>query len=229
MKLGIMQPYFLPYIGYWQLMNAVDEYVILDEVNYIKGGWINRNRILVDNQPHMLTLPVHKASSFKRINETHLEGIPEKLARTIEFAYHKAPYYKETKHLLDQVLSCPETNLAKFLANSIKLIASRLNIRAKIQLSSELDHDFSCKGQDRVLDICRRKGASVYLNAIGGQALYSRDAFADQGIQLGFVQSTLCPYPQFGGPFVPGLSILDCLMFNNLDDMAKLLSSFTII
>lgn len=224
-----MQPYFLPYIGYWQLMNAVDEYVVLDEVNYIKGGWINRNRILVNNQPHMLSLPLEKASSFKKINETNLQGIPDKIEKTIEFAYHKAPYYKETKHLVDQVLSCSETNLSKFLLNSIKLIAVRLDIQTKILLSSELDHDPTCKGQDRVLDICRREGARVYLNAIGGQTLYSRESFADQGIQLGFVKPTLLPYPQFGGPFVPGLSILDFLMFNNPNEVAKHLSSFEVI
>ena len=118
MKLGIMQPYFFPYIGYWQLLNAVDEYVIFDDVNYINRGWINRNRILVNGEPQYINLQLTGASQNKLINEIEVACDPsfaKKRLRTLEQSYGKAPFYQDTMALVTDILDDPEKNLAKYL------------------------------------------------------------------------------------------------------------------
>lgn len=229
MKLAIMQPYFLPYLGYWQLMHLVDEFVILDDVNFIKRGWVNRNRILLNGKEHLITLPLSHASIFKKINEHELLDIPEDLSRTVCLAYHKAPFFKEVNEVFLAIIHCPSKNLSRFLAHSINCIADYLGLQTRFLVASELEHDQSLKAQDMILDICQRRRASEYYNAIGGTALYSREKFAEHGIKLGFVNPILPIYPQFGQPFVPGLSILDVLMFNPPDKVACFLKSFQIV
>lgn len=229
MKIGIMQPYFLPYIGYWQLMNLVDRYVILDDVNYIKRGWVNRNRILLNGADHMITLPLAKADAFKRINENMLAEIPPNLEKTISLAYHKAPNYALIAPLVHDIFSCSEKNLSLFLIKSIKLVAAYLGIEAEILLASETGHDSSLKGQNMILDICKRQGGTEYYNAIGGTALYSKELFAENGVRLGFVKPNLLEYKQFGAPFVSGLSILDLLMFCSKEELDRQLESYEIV
>ena len=158
MKLGIMQPYFLPYIGYWQLLNAVDKYVIYDDVNFIKGGWINRNRILVNGQPKYFNIPMLGASSFKLINEISVNTDPslaEKNLRIIENTYRKAPYYSNIYPLIKDILNCGETRLASFVTYSISTICRYLDIKTELLISSALDKDCGLKGQDKVLAICK--------------------------------------------------------------------------
>ena len=229
MKVAIMQPYFLPYIGYWQLMSLVDRYVILDDVNYIKRGWVNRNRILLNGTDHMVTLPLAKADAFKKINENMLADIPPNLEKTIALAYHKAPNYVNVAPLVHDILSCPEKNLARFLTNSIRLVASYIGIETEFLVASETEHDPSLKAQDMILDICMRQGATEYYNAIGGMELYSKELFSHNGIRLGFVRPRLLEYQQFGASFIPGLSILDVLMFCSKDELARQLASFEIV
>lgn len=126
MRIGIMQPYFIPYLGYWQLMNVVDQYVIYDDVNFIKGGRINRNKILINNVGQNVNLLLHKASPNKLINEITLiddeKKSRKKMMRTFEMAYHKAPYWDEIKILLDGILDYSDLNLAYFLKNSLRLL-----------------------------------------------------------------------------------------------------------
>lgn len=229
MKLGIMQPYFLPYIGYWQLMNAVDEYVVYDDVNYIKGGWINRNYLLLHGKPHLFTLPLLSASSFARICEISMAPIPDKLFKTIEQAYGKAPYYGPTCDLLKKIFRFPSNNLSQFLFNSIQTVASFLGMKTKFHLASSMDISHEVHAQERVLLICSMLHASEYYNAIGGQELYSREVFCQADIRLRFLQPNPIEYPQSSGPFIPNLSILDVLMFNPVENVKHMLLKYVLV
>ena len=186
MKLGIMQPYFFPYLGYWQLINAVDKYVVYDDVTYIKGGWINRNNILLNNSSHLITLSLVNSSSFKNINEIEItrDSIKlEKLLKTIKVAYMKAPHYKEIMPIIEKLVRT-NTNIAKLNFNSIIEINKYLNIQTEILLSSQIKKDNKLKAQDKVIHINEILGADTYYNAIGGQTLYSKEIFKENGINL---------------------------------------------
>ena len=229
MTLGIMQPYFMPYIGFWQLMAAVDTYVIYDDVNYIKKGWINRNNILVNNDKQMFTISLNGASQNKLINEITIADDFTKLRKTIHMAYHKAPYYNEVVALLDKIFSYQSSNLADFIANSIELVCQYLDIQTKIIMSSDIEKDNSLKGQDKILEICKLLNADTYYNAIGGQELYDKSVFEKENIKLCFLKSDIPEYSQYKNAFVPGLSIIDVLMFNSPIEVKQMLTNYKLI
>lgn len=232
MKLGIMQPYFFPYIGYWQLMNYVDQYVIYDDVNFIKGGWINRNRILNHGKVQFFNLTMKGASPNKRINQIEIETderIIRKNLRMIENCYGKAPYYKQTYELIRDMMFYKDSNLAGFLANSIMRMAEYLNMNTKFILSSRMEKNNDLRGQDKVIHICRLLGADEYDNASGGRELYDYDSFEKQGICLKFIETGDISYQQFGGEFVPNLSMIDVLMFNSREKVKEYLRKFDLI
>ncbi len=226
MIVAIMQPYFFPYIGYWQLLCAADTFVVYDDVNYIKQGYINRNSILVGNEAQKITLEVIGASSNKLINEVQVGGNAKKLLKGIEQAYKKAPQYEKVFPLIQNILENPEKNLAKFLGNSIQKISTYLNIDVKILYSSEIEKNCSLKAQDKILDICQQLGVTHYVNAIGGQELYSKEAFKSKNLELNFIQTELIEYKQFKNEFVPYLSIIDIMMFNSKKDIQNMLNNY---
>ncbi len=232
MKLGIMQPYFFPYIGYWQLMNHVDQYVIYDDVNFIKGGWINRNRILNHGKVQFFNLTMKGASPNKLINQIEIETderVTRKNLRMIENCYGKAPYYKQTFELICDIMLYKDSNLAGFLANSIMRMAEYLGMNTKFVISSDLEKNNELRGQEKVIHICRLLGADEYYNASGGQKLYDYDSFEKQGIRLKFIDTGGVFYQQFEEGFMPNLSIIDVLMFNSLEDTKAYLNKFRII
>ena len=232
MKVGIMQPYFLPYIGYWQLINAVDKYVIYDDVNFINRGWINRNRILLNGKDKMITLSLREASQNKLIKEIELvnnEKEKIKLLKTISQSYQKAPFYNLVYPLIEEILNFKELNLGKFLENSIKKIAEYLEINTTILISSEIEKDNTLKGKDKILDMCKRLGATKYYNAIGGQELYSYDEFKKNGIELNFLKTNEISYIQYKNDFIPNLSILDVMMFNSKEEIKNILENYILL
>ncbi len=227
-----MQPYFFPYIGYWQLMNAVDKYVIYDDVNFIKGGWINRNRILMNGKPQYFNLPMIGASPNKLINEVQVnndEKMVAKNVQTIYVAYHKAPYFNDVFPLIKRCLECGMPDVASYIKATFEIVSEYLGINTEFVVSSSLDKDCSLKGQDKVISICRLLGADEYYNAIGGQVLYSREAFNDFQIKLGFLKTNSIVYKQTEGEFQPNLSIIDVMMFNSVDDIRNMLNDCVII
>lgn len=231
MKLGIMQPYFFPYIGYWQLINAVDKYVVYDDVTYIKGGWISRNNILLNNSKHMLTLPLVSPSSFKKINEIDITKeikMKEKVIKTIKTAYLKAPYYKDIIPFIERLFDS-NTNIATLNYNAILEINNYLEITTEVLLSSAIEKDNSLKGQDKVLHINKVLGADIYINAIGGKKLYSKDKFEEKNIKLFFLQTGDIKYKQYNDEFIPNLSIIDVLMFNDKKKIQDFLNNYTLI
>ena len=231
MKIGIMQPYYFPYIGYWQLMNAVDKYVIYDDVNFIKGGWINRNRVLNNGSASFFNVKMSNASPNLFINEI---GAPNDLIyknkqiRTLEMLYKKAPYYNECIDTIKSIIMCEEENLALYLKNGIMQIAHLLDMKTEFYLASEIDYSREKDAQDKVIDIVNILGGNVYYNAEGGKCLYDMKVFASESIELKFLQAILPIYEQFGAEFVQGLSIIDVLMFNGIEKTKKLLHDFTV-
>jgi hypothetical protein len=229
MKLAIMQPYLFPYIGYFQLINAVDTFVFYDDVNYIKQGWINRNRILLNNKDHILTLQLIGSSSFKQINEIGIGNSNSKMIKTIAQAYHKTPFYPDVYPLVENILNYSEKNLAKFIQNSLKMISEYLEIKTKFIISSELEKKQNLKGEEKVIHICEILKAKKYINSIGGKELYSKDHFLKENIELLFLQSESISYNQLNDVFFPNLSIIDVLMHNGKDGTKQLLNNYTLI
>lgn len=232
MKLGIMQPYFLPYIGYWQLLNAVDQYVIYDDVNFIKGGWINRNNILINNEAKLFNIQMQGASSNKLINEIEVsqnQVWKKKFLKTIENSYSKAPFYKEVYPVIENIVNYDETNLAKYIAYSISKVCDYLNIDTKLIISSDINKDNDLKGQAKVIEICKIMGADEYYNSIGGQSLYSYSDFEKHGVKLRYLKTNISKYKQFNDEFVPGLSIIDIMMFNSVSDIKNKLEEYELL
>lgn len=229
MKIAIMQPYLFPYIGYFQLIQAVDTFVIYDDVNFIKQGWINRNYILLDNKRRLFTLQLNGASSFKLINQIQIGNNKEKLLKTFKQAYAKAPYYKENIRIIEDIIVCEEKNLARYLINGILKLAGYLAMSTKFVISSELEKNGEYKAQDKVIDICERLKADHYINAIGGLELYSRKKFNEKGIKLSFIKSAALAYAQASNEHVPSLSIIDLLMFNSKDQLRKKLNEYALL
>lgn len=229
MTLGIMQPYFMPYIGYWQLMAAVDKYVVYDDVNYIKGGWVARNNILMNGQAHLFTITLNGASPNKHFNEIEVRDDFKKFRNMLQSCYAKAPYYKEIMPILEQIFEYENRNLGAFLYHSYQVILDYLGIDTELILSSTIDKNNELRAGEKVKHICHLLGADTYYNAIGGQELYDVEDFAQNGITLRFLQTNPVTYPQYKNEFVPNLSIIDVLMFNGKEGTNKLLKEFTLI
>ncbi|WP_456390074.1 WbqC family protein [Hydrogenimonas sp.] len=229
MTVGSNQPYLFPYIGYWQLMNMSDAYVISDSMQYIKKGYVNRNNILVDGKRHLITLEVLGVKTGKNINEVMVGNNKKKILKSIFHAYKKAPYFEEVYPMIENIMNYDEKNLAKFLGHSIKKIAAYLDIKPKFIYLSDLQGETPLRAQARTIDICKRVNADHYINAVGGQKLYSKEDFAEEGIKLEFLQTGDIKYKQFGNEFVPNLSIIDVMMFNSQDETKKMLGECTLI
>ena len=232
MKIGIMQPYLFPYIGYFQLINAVNRFVIHDDVQYIKGGWINRNRIQVQNEDHLFTFSLKKDRSFNKINARVFssELFREKIAflRFIKFNYKSAPYFSESFDLLEEILSINDNRVSPFITNSLKLICGYLDIDTSFYISSELKKNNELKGQNRVVEICQKLKGNIYINLSGGKKLYSKEVFKEHGIKLLFLETGEIEY-EFGKSFfIPNLSIIDVLMYNSRQHIKELLKQCSI-
>jgi hypothetical protein len=218
MRLAIMQPYFLPYLGYFQLMSAVDKIALLDDANFINGGWINRNRIAVQGEPHWLTLPLVKASQNRLINEIEIVDDPlwkRKTIRTVELSYQSAPFAGQILPLLSEMLREARGSLSTFLVYQLRRLADYIGISTQIEQTSVRYPKDALTGQRRILDICVREGASTYVNLPGGRSLYDAESFASAGIELLFLEPNFSAITlRHSGQEGPCLSILDLLMFN---------------
>ena len=229
MKLAIMQPYFLPYIGYFQLMRAADLFVYYDDVTFIKQSWINRNRIILNGREFLFTLELHGASSFRNINMVSVGRNRPRLLKTFLQAYMDAPYYNEIKPILLSIMSSTETSLPEYIIETHQNILNYLGVEVKCIKSSSIEKESSLKGQDKVIEICRKLGAREYINSPGGKELYSKQDFTDNGIVLSFLQPLETRYKQFGNDFIPWLSIIDVLMFNSASEIRLMLDNYRLI
>ncbi len=228
-----MQPYFLPYIGYFQLLKSVDEFVVYDNIQFSKAGWVQRNRLLQGGKDCLFSLPLKKGSDFLNINQRYLsdnyEVDRDKLLRRINAAYSKAPHYSKVMPLIEQCFLYGSKNLFEFIHNSLMVIIDFLQIETKIVISSTINVDSSLRSQEKVIAICETTGAKEYVNAIGGQNLYDKSEFIKHGVELHFIKTQDYSYQQFGDEFVRDLSILDIMMFNDTERIQQLMNNYTLV
>jgi hypothetical protein len=231
MKLAIMQPYFMPYIGYWQLFGMVDTMVIYDNVQYTKKGWINRNRFLLNGRDVLFTIPLKKASDFLDIHQRSVadDFDPDKILNSVAANYRKAPFFETAYPLIDSIVRAQSRNLFDFIHESIRSIACFLEIKTPLVVSSNIATNHSLRGQEKVIALCKAMGANHYINTIGGQELYSKAEFLTQGITLEFIKSKPICYRQFTGDFVPNLSIIDVMMFNSREAIRAMLGEYELV
>ena len=234
MKLAIMQPYLFPYIGYFQLIDAVDKFILYDDVQFIKDGWINRNRILPNGHEKMFTIPLVKASYTDSICDRIIasdQWVKErtKLLTTIRQGYAKAPHFNQAMELIEPCLFYESKRLTEFIVNALRACCGFMGITTELILSSELSIAVDLRGQDRVVSICKQLGFDHYINAIGGKTLYDRANFESQGIRLSFLQTKDVQYSQFKNDFIPYLSIIDVMMFNSRDQVRDYLGMYDLV
>jgi len=231
-KLAIMQPYFFPYIGYWQLIAAVDRFVIYDDVNYIKSGWINRNRILINGDPTYMTVPLNQSSRNKKICDLSLLSSliwRKKLVKMVGNTYRRTPCFSEVFPVIEKIILYEANNLSDYLTHQIQELSAFMGIQAKIIQTSRCYDNSKLVGQDRILDICIQEGATIYINPQGGVDLYDRDSFIRNEIDLKFLMSFSVEYKQFGLGHVPWLSIIDVLMFNTKSQIHAMLNQYKLV
>ena len=231
--IAIMQPYIFPYIGYFQLFEVCDIFISYDDVQYMKGGWINRNRILYHGSPKYITFPVNRSQLSTAIDHcffhNNIEKEKKKILSTLRQAYSKAPFFQSVYTLLEDIVKVNENNVARFAENSLKRILDYMSISVEIRRSSHLSFDKSLKGQDRVIAIVKELGGDRYVNPIGGQGLYSSAEFNANNIDLRFLECKAEPYKQFSNEFVPNLSIIDVLIFNSIEQIRLMLKQFKLV
>ena len=233
MKIGIMQPYLFPYIGYFQLIHAVDVFVLHDDVQYIKGGWINRNRIQVNKKEYLFTFSLKKDSSLKNINTRQFSGLFEKekvrFLRTLRNSYGKAPNFTDTMNVIEKVFDTDEKNISPFIFHSLQVICTYVHIKTPVVMSSELKKDNSLKNQDRVINICQTLKGSVYINPTGGRLLYSKDVFRAHKISLFFLETQEVEAKDRYDGYIPNLSIIDVMMYYSPEKIRSLLKNYMLL
>ena len=206
-SLAIMQPYFLPYVGYFQLINAADLFIVYDNIKYTKKGWINRNRFLLNGKDAVFSIPLRKDSDSLDIREREIspDFKKSKLLNQIREAYRRSPYFERTFPLVERIVLEEETNLFKFILKSIRRTCESLAISTEIVVSSSLKIDHSLPGKAKVVALCKHFGA--------------------HGVDLKFLKTKPFEYKQLGDKFVPWLSIIDVMMFNSPDAIRECLDS----
>jgi len=232
MKIAIMQPYLFPYIGYFQLVRAVDKFVLLDDVNFINKGWINRNNILVNGKANLFTIPLENASQNKLIKDINISSEPKwksKFLTTLTMAYKKSPHFSSVMPLIESIMNSEENNVSKKICISLQNICEYLGIKTIIEPTSSKYGTENLKGQEKIISICKQEKATDYINPIGGTELYDKAKFTAEGINLYFIKTGEIKYKQFANDFVPYLSIIDLLMFNSTEEAAALLERYTLI
>lgn len=224
MKLAIMQPYLLPYLGYFAMAGAVDRFVFLDDAQFIKQGWINRNRWAVADQPAFFTFPVTGLGASTPIDAVKLqpsERWRRKLLDTLTHNYGRLPNFPTVSVLFADMLSVRNVSIAETAKRSITEVCRLLGFKTEFVMSSRVYGNGDLHGIDRVLDICKREGATHYVNLPGGVTLYDPAKFESSGICLEFVPSSLPTYSRNGRADLPGLSVLDALMFLDADALSS--------
>lgn len=228
-----MQPYFLPYIGYFQLIAAVDEFIVYDNIQFSKKGWFHRNRMLQNGSDEYFSLSLKKDSDYLDVRDRSLSDTwpqdREKILRKMKENYRKAPFFAEVFPIMEEIFRYPENNLFRYIFHSIQEVCKYLQIKTPLVISSTLDIDHSLKAQEKVIALVKATGGTYYLNPIGGLELYETTAFNLEGIELHFHKAKPIEYEQGGKPFVPWLSILDLMMYNPQEQIISWLNNFELI
>ena len=230
-RIAIMQPYFFPYIGYWQLIHAVDLYVVADNVHYIKHHWINFNRILGEkDQPHYFGIEIKHATCNRLISETSRvvsRKQAEYLCRVLKFYYSKAPYYNEAMEVIKPILMDEEPDLTRYLTNQLRVVSEYLGIKTEIKLLSEVTPRWDCRAPEVIRRTCEHFGHTTFTSSINGNIYYTKDAFREMGIKLHFLRrNDDIRYKQRSDEFIPDLSIIDTMMYCSRDELHDMLDRY---
>lgn len=211
-------------MGYFQLLNNVDLVVLADEYEYSKGGWINRNRLIINKKINYVSIPLESAPDFLKINERQISNTfdPYKILKSCSASYTSSRNFSRGNELMEKIFLDTNRNLFGFILNSINKICNYLDIKTKIVSLSEISNSKELRYQDRIIDICKTLGASSYLNPEGGKDLYSREDFKKHGLDLEFLEHLPLPYNQFLDEFVPKLSILDLIYMMDSEEELQL-------
>lgn len=226
MNLAIMQPYLFPYLGYFQLLEIVDKFVFYDDVNFIKNGWINRNRLLLSGETRYFTIPLAGASPFLKIDQITVcqdKKWRRKILESVRQSYSKAPNFNVVNEIFSEIINLDEHHISEVAKKSVIAIAKYLELSTEFVMSSSCYENADLSGVARVIDICHKESADAYYNLIGGKGLYLKDVFQSHGISLNFTEPVLLDYEQNSKGFHPGLSIIDALMFNDKDAVCEML------
>lgn len=234
MNLAVMQPYIFPYIGYFQLLHAADTFVFFNDVQYKRRSYISRNAILVNDKAWSFSVPTQKADRQSLIKDIQLhtsefENWRDKFLKTIEHSYNKAPYFNEVMALVTSVLDTSHPGIGKLAEESIRAVASYLNIGVQFKESAQLEYAPDGDGQDKIIAICKLLGAHRYINAINGRKLYKQETFKQEDIELAFIDSDVRPYQQSSSTFVSHLSILDMMMYLNPEELRDHLQNYNLL
>lgn len=234
MKIAIMQPYFFPYVGYFQLINATEKFIMYDDVNFIKQGWINKNSILANGISSTFTLPLENQSSFTKISETYIsatlfENWKKKFFKNLAQNYAKAPYYNMIQPIIFDVLQYGSGQISVLNYNIISKICTYLGISTNLVASSSVYNNCDLASSKRIIDICKIEKATVYINLAGGKDLYNKEEFANNGLKLYFISTNEILYKQFNNGFIANLSIIDVLMFNSPKDVLIILNNIKLV
>lgn len=227
-----MQPYFFPYIGYFQMVNAVDKFILYDDVNYIKGGWINRNNIIQNNEKKLLTLNLIASSTNKDINEIYVGNQNSKILKTIKQSYCKAPFFETIFSIFNEIISsCSSTvPISEIAGQSVLKVAEYLNIETVFEYSSQkYSQTKGLNKADRLIEICKLNSVNEYINVAAGKDLYTKEYFAKYDIELKFIESKAIEYKQFNNEFIPYLSIIDVMMFNSPEEIKEMLNQYELL
>lgn len=218
-SIAIMQPYFFPYLGYFQLLYAVDEFIFLDDVKFIKRGWINRNKFLTNmGEVKYITIPVKSETTDKDVLEVKTvlgEGKQIELLNKMSEWYSKAPYFDHVFPIFEQAVLHESEFLCDLSMLSIQKTAEYLGLVKSFDRSSRIQNSKNFRRANRIIQISREKNVKNYINAPSGKEIYDIDYFKERGIQLKFLVPGQVKYCRFGQQFSDSLSILDIMMFNS--------------
>jgi len=224
-----MQPYFFPYVGYFQLINAVDKFVLLDDVSFIKKGWINRNYILVNGKPNLFTIPLRKVSQNKLINEIEIDngsGWEGKFLKTLNASYKNAKYFNQAMQILEELFNEDCKLIGDLICSSLIKVKNYLGINTEIASTSSVYDNIVLKGQDRILDICLKEKAERYINAVNGKALYSKEVFSEKGVEIKFIKTNEIRYNAGQEACGRPLSFLDIMMHCSVPEINEILFKY---
>jgi hypothetical protein len=231
-SVAVMQPYFIPYLGYFQLMHACDVFIFLDDAQYVKQSWINRNRLFVGERVDYYTIPVKSHRSIARINEIiltdnhalHVNGLLRKFDRT----YRKTPFFEETRDILEGVLKVDDATFSGYVGGGLGYLANKLEVTAYSKLASESSIDKGLKGQQKVLSLVESAGGDTYINLPGGRTLYKSSDFDSRGLKLRFINPHLPDRYESASSSLSRLSIIDTLAHYGVEKTITLVSDYGI-
>jgi hypothetical protein len=226
-RVAVMQPYFFPYLGSYQLAQAVDTYVHFDDVAFIKKGFIHRNRLLYQGRAHDFSVPVRHMSQNRTIAEHDYTGDFAPFLNLVHQAYRRAPFFDSAFSLIEAVALDPDHNVARKNARSLQAVLQHWSPGPKWAWASDQALPDDCRGQARILSLCQQHRADVYVNASGGRSLYDAAEFERHGMALRFLDCACAPYAQASvSPFVANLSVIDVLMHCSTPQALQLLGQY---